>query len=139
MSTKTGSLLLLLLAAACTASAGQVYKWIDAEGRVHYADTPKPGWQRVDLKVAPGFAPVTADADAGSAAPAGAAADSPERAQLRTEECAKRREQLETYRKASTITERDTLGNERVFSEEQRLQLIEQTQSQVRELCGADS
>lgn len=128
MSTKTGSLLLLLLAATCTASAGQVYKWIDAEGRVHYADTPKPGWQRVDLKVAPGFASVTAEPDAGS--------DTPERAQLRAEECSKRREQLETYRKASTITERDTLGNERVFNEEQRLQLIEQTQNQVRELCG---
>ncbi|MES0873196.1 DUF4124 domain-containing protein [Sinimarinibacterium thermocellulolyticum] len=135
---KTASVALLLLAAAGTAGAGPVYKWVDDQGRVHYADTPKPGWKRVDLKVAPGFAPATGGQVEGTDTQQGAAPDSPERGKLRAEECQKRREQLETYRRASTITERDALGNERTYNEEQRLQLIEQTQQQVRELCGAD-
>lgn len=39
-------LALLLIAAASPAHA-QVYRWVDAEGRVHYTDKPPPG-QRVD-------------------------------------------------------------------------------------------
>ena len=34
MPIKTGSFALLLLAAAFSAGAGQVYKWVDAEGRI---------------------------------------------------------------------------------------------------------
>ncbi|WP_370304674.1 DUF4124 domain-containing protein [Sinimarinibacterium flocculans] len=137
MPIKTGSFALLLLAAAFSAGAGQVYKWVDAEGRIHYSDTPRPGWKRVDLKVAPGFAPATTQTPAAQSGAEGE--ESPERAKLRAEECDKRREQLETYRKATTITERDSLGNERTYSEDERLQLIEQTQKQVSELCRSDS
>lgn len=137
MPIKTGSFA-LLLAVAFTAGAGQVYKWIDGEDRVHYSDTPRPGWTRVDLKAAPGFTPVTAAPDVGGYTPPDDASESPQGTQLRAEECQKRREQLETYRNSTQISERDNLGNERVFNEEQRLQLIERTQQQVNELCDSE-
>jgi hypothetical protein len=142
MPIKTRAFVLLLLAATCSATAGEVYKWVDGEGRVHFSDAPRAGWKRVDLKAAPGFAPVSTAPESdggavqdGSGDSAGEGVDSPERAKLRAEECQKRRDQLETYRKANAITERDSLGNERTFTEDQRLQLIEQTQRQVNELC----
>lgn len=38
------------LAAACAgASAADVYKWVDAQGRVHYGDQPPPGTRPADL------------------------------------------------------------------------------------------
>ena len=90
MPIKTGSFALLLLAAAFSAGAGQVYKWVDAEGRIHYSDTPRPGWKRVDLKVAPGFAPATAQTPAAQSGAEGG--ESPERAKLRAEEIAAAKE-----------------------------------------------
>ncbi len=126
---------LLLSAVACSVGAAQVYKWVDAQGRMHYSDTPKPGWKRVDLNVAPGFAPVTID----GASASGGADPTDTRAQLRAEECQRRRDQLESYRKAATVVSRDALGNEKAYSEEERLQLIEQTQRQVVELCGSSA
>jgi hypothetical protein len=141
MPIKTGSFVLLLLAVAFSASAGQVYKWIDANGRVHYSDTPRPGWTRVDVSTGGVSSAAAAPESAGSAETAveDAAEESPERARLRAEECQKRRDQLETYRTSTQIIERDNLGNERTYTEEQRLQLIEQTQTQVNELCAPAS
>ena len=35
-------LTLLLIAAAGTASAGELYRWVDEDGKVHYTDQPPP-------------------------------------------------------------------------------------------------
>lgn len=119
--------------AAVVAEAGQVYKWVDRDGRVHFSDTPRPGWTRVDLQSAP--AAPTQDAG-GEANPRTEPSAGSARDRLRAEECRNRREQLQAYRNAATIIERDALGNEKRYSETERLQLIEQTQKQVAELCG---
>lgn len=119
----------LLMGVVAPLAAAPVYKWVDAQGQVHYGDTPKPGWTRVD-RAAP--AP-------GAAARTPAPAVDEVQAQLRIEQCARRREQLETYQNASQVVTRDVLGSERVLSETERLKLIEQTQRQVAELCGAES
>jgi hypothetical protein len=138
MAVMKGSFAVLLCVCAFAASAGQVYKWIDANGRVHYSDTPRPGWTRVDVRTGGGLQTVTAAPPAaGNSETVGEdAEDSPERARLRAEECQRRRDQLETYRTSNQIIERDALGNERTYTEEQRLQLIEQTQRQINELCA---
>ncbi|MGH8399705.1 MAG: DUF4124 domain-containing protein, partial [Gammaproteobacteria bacterium] len=47
----TGLIILLLLAMTTFAQADQVYKWVDAQGNVHYSDKPHPGAQKV--KIAP--------------------------------------------------------------------------------------
>jgi hypothetical protein len=141
MAVMKGSFAVLLCVCAFAASAGQVYKWIDANGRVHYSDTPRPGWKRVDVRTGGGLQSVTAAPEPAAETDVAESdvEESPERARLRAEECQKRRDQLETYRTSTQIIERDSLGNERTYSEEQRLQLIEQTQRQVNELCSPAS
>ncbi|MFP5305879.1 MAG: DUF4124 domain-containing protein [Gammaproteobacteria bacterium] len=144
----------VIAAAAFAASAGQVYKWVDANGRVHFSDTPRPGWKAVDLN-APGTAEAAAAAaeptaedetdavtEAGDAATdaavedEGAGADAAISPQLRAEECTRAREQLESYRNATKIVERDAEGKEKEYSTSERLQLIQQTQQRVTELCS---
>ncbi len=55
-----GSRALVLLFAACLASlslgafaAGQVYRWVDKQGRVHYGDRPPPGATRGTIRTIP--------------------------------------------------------------------------------------
>jgi glutaredoxin len=51
-----------LLAAACAASAQQLYRWTDESGRVHITDTPPPPSAKdVQKKSAAGAAAATAD------------------------------------------------------------------------------
>ncbi|MEO7557459.1 MAG: DUF4124 domain-containing protein [Gammaproteobacteria bacterium] len=47
-------MLILVLAAPLTLSAAGVYKWVDAEGKVHYSDRPgNAAAEQVPLKAAP--------------------------------------------------------------------------------------
>jgi len=45
--------LLGLLLASGIANAAQTYRWVDAQGVVHYSDTPQPGAEKVTLPTAP--------------------------------------------------------------------------------------
>lgn len=130
MDVKSTFFALLCGVAAYAAQAGQVYKWVDPSGRVHFSDTPQQGWTPVDLSGA------QAAADEATAENAGAADDG-SRAKLRAEECKRAKEQLESYQKAPKILERNALGKEKEYSSEERLQLIEQQQKRVRDYCGA--
>ncbi|TJY58382.1 DUF4124 domain-containing protein [Sinimarinibacterium sp. CAU 1509] len=133
----------MLCAATSIALGGPVYKWVDTQGRYHYGDQPLPGWTRVDVKPIGGGAtepeptPTPAPVDDAPAGedPVKAVNDAAASARLRADECKRRREQLETYRNAPRIIERDEKGQEREYNEAQRLQLLEQTQRQVTELC----
>ncbi len=134
------SLLLAVTLCAVTSIAlgGPVYKWVDTQGRYHYGDQPLPGWTRVDVKPIGGGAsePLPTPTPAPTADdPVKAVNEAAVSARLREDECKRRREQLETYRNAPRIIERDEKGQEREYNEAQRLQLIEQTQRQVTELC----
>lgn len=156
MDVKSTFIALLCGIAALAAQAGQVYKWVDPNGRVHFSDTPQQGWQPVDLSgastsdAAPG-APAATEEDAGDAeeeAPAsaetaestetaeGTEADASTRTKLRAEECTRAKEQLDSYKRAPKIVERDALGKEKEYSSEERLQLIEQQQKRVSDYCG---
>ena len=44
---RTATALLLALVLATAAQAGDVYRWKDAKGEVHYSDQPVPGAERV--------------------------------------------------------------------------------------------
>ncbi len=73
------ALVLALLTAACPAGAG-LYKWIDADGKVHYSDQPPPdGAKQQEIKTPKSAAPasVPANATPGAAAPSQAAAKGP--------------------------------------------------------------
>lgn len=109
----------LLALAAVAAQAGEVYKWKDKDGRVHYGDRPKHGAQAVDIPVAPPLDPAAEKAAADRAA-----------------ECARKRKQLETYRSAPSISETDNLGRTREYSEAERQQLIAQTEQKMNKACA---
>ena len=104
---------------AVAAQAGEVYKWKDKDGRIHYGDKPKHGAQPVDIPVAPTLDPAAEKAAADRAA-----------------ECARQRKQLETYRAAPSISETDNLGRTREYSEAERQQFIAMTEKKVAEACA---
>ena len=80
----------LLLAGV--ASAGQVYKWTDDKGRVHYSDKPVPKAQKLDVR-APGAAPL---APPSSESEGGAP-------NTRAEDCKRMADQLVTYKSAARV------------------------------------
>jgi hypothetical protein len=122
---KTGPLLAALLVAA-SAAAGPVYKWVDPAGRFHFSDMPQPGWKRVDLRSAN---------QASSAIPQNSTAADTQRAA----DCQQQQDALTAYRKAGKVIERDALGNEHEFSEEQKLQLIARAEQQVEDACVGEA
>ncbi|MFA5941223.1 MAG: DUF4124 domain-containing protein [Sinimarinibacterium sp.] len=144
MDVKSTFLALLCAATVYGVHAGQVYKWVDPSGRVHFSDTPQQGWKLVDLNESPATsttADAETDADAGAVAEGGDTdgAQTDTREQLRAEECKRAKTQLASYKGAAKIVERDALGKEKDYSSEERLQLLEQTQKRVTEMCGPDT
>ena len=113
---------LLLAVAVPAALAGSVYKWTDAQGHVHYGDSPAQGAQKLDM-----------DPNGGQAA---AASGEQANAAQKAAECTRQRDQLTTYRSATTIVEKDALGKEREYSGEERQKLIELTQSKMDAACA---
>lgn len=113
------ALSVLLVCAA--ASAGDVYKWKDKDGRVHYGDQPKHDAEAVN--VTPG---------SGTGEPSEDLA----KQQAREAECQKRRAQVETYRKAPGISEVDSLGKSREFSPAEREQFIALQEQKAQAACA---
>ena len=44
---------LVILAAAAGSPAAAVYRWVDAEGQVHYSDTPQRNAERIEIESRP--------------------------------------------------------------------------------------
>lgn len=115
-------MMILLLAGGCAAAnAGEVYKWVDKDGKVHYGDRPKHAAEQI---IAAPVAGETADPEAAKAADA------------RTAECGRKKAQLENYRKASSIKETDSLGRTREYSDEERQKLLALTEKEASEACA---
>ena len=118
------SIIVLCAVLACaTAAAGEVYKWKDKDGRVHYGDKPKTGEGEVIME-----APDSAIADPANPAPGADAA-------ARDAECKQKKARLESYRKAPSLSEIDNLGKTREYTAAERKQYLDQQQQQINELC----
>lgn len=102
-------------------AAGAIYKYVDPQGRQHFADQPKQGWTRVDVRTS------VVETTTGTDAPT----ESREQAVSRAADCARLQEQLRTYRNASRVVERDALGREKEYSAEERTRLIEKYEQDV--------
>lgn len=68
---------ILLGLLAANGALAQAYKWVDADGVVHYSDRPEPGSKRIDLPKSstpgrPATAPASASATASAEEPEGA-------------------------------------------------------------------
>jgi hypothetical protein len=143
----TKALLFSVGMAFATAAMAQQYKWVDANGKVQYGDTPPPGVQTTRLKPPP----------AGASAPAAAPKVNPEAAfrnrqqerQKSDEKSAKARADAETKRvnceqsqaslrslqSGQRISSTNAAG-ERVFIDDaERAKEIERTQRAVNDWC----
>lgn len=59
---RTAGFLLVFLASANLVAADPLYKWVDAQGNVHYSDKPQPGAVKMDLPATQSYtAPVPTD------------------------------------------------------------------------------
>lgn len=114
----------MCMAMSTLTAHADVYKWKDANGRVHYGDQPASGAEKVNA----------GPANAAAADAADNAAD--QSAQKRAEECSRMREQLANYKTASKIVETDSLGNQKEFSDDERKKLLDRTQKQIAGNCG---
>lgn len=66
-------MVLLLFLAALPAAATQVYRWVDADGQVHYSDQWKPGAEKIQIAESVVFnTPKAASGDSQSGGPASA-------------------------------------------------------------------
>lgn len=114
----------MCMAMSTLTAHADVYKWKDANGRVHYGDQPASGAEKVN-------------AGSVNAAPADASDNATDQsAQKRVEECSRMREQLANYKTASKIVETDSLGNQKEFSDDERKKLLDRTQKQIAASCG---
>jgi len=112
---------LSLVLACAAASAGEVYKWKDKDGRLHYGDRPK----HIEA------APVLLNQES-----LGTSNEQFATRQAREEECAKRKSQLENYRRAPSISEVDNLGKQREYTPAERDQFLTLQQQKVDAVCA---
>lgn len=117
---------LMAMILATTVSASEVYRWVDKDGRVHYGDKPK-AQQAEQVQPKPGSV-------LGGAAPSSDEAAA--QAAARAAECARKQQQLATYKKAPSIKETDSLGRTREFTREEHDRLIALTEEQVAAACN---
>lgn len=114
--TMLGALMLTSWSAAV--QADKLYRWVDDQGRVHYGDRPPQNQRAQTLKLRPPPAAVQQPSVQDS------------------EACVQAREKLTEFQQAERIVERDGLGQERIYSAEEREQLIARSQTHVEQTCG---
>ena len=107
---------LLLATVTASALAAEAYKWVDADGTVHYGDKPKHSAEFMDIKPGSGSGP--------SSEQLGRAA-----------ECQKVKAELADYRSAAGLNEVDALGRKRELTPDERRQFLENYQKKVDEAC----
>ncbi|HSW14219.1 MAG TPA: DUF4124 domain-containing protein [Solimonas sp.] len=124
-------MVVLGLTLATPVFAGQVYKWVDPAGQVHFGDQPQPGWKPFDVR-APSASEQAPAAPAAAEKPAGDVA----KLEPNAEQCEKKKKDLESYKAASKVIEHDPLGRKKEYSEEEKQKLVEVTQQQADQLCA---
>jgi hypothetical protein len=145
----------LVLGIALTAPAhllgADVYKWIDAEGMIHYGAQPPLGAEATRVKVSRGggssAVPAQSDATASDAAasPDDAAEDNSEGDGAgqtsgvdpteAAKVCADARRNLETLESYARIRERDAEGNVVVLTDEEKQARIAQAKELIETYC----
>ena len=141
---------MLAIVAAHTAIAGDIYKWTDAEGNVHYGDKPagdQPERVAVDSQPTDPAriqAATQARADsrtARSEAAAAAAASAPSAEQLqaeaaeRAERCTSVRAQMQQLVTSRRLYREDANGERVYLDESETIAARERVENQISEFC----
>lgn len=109
--------------AAMSHASQNLYRWVDAQGQVHFSDQAHDNAQRLNLRFPDGTA---------SSPPPPATA-------LNDAACKQDKVRLASYRKAASITETDALGKTHVFTPAEQQKLIARTQVAVKKNCGENA
>ena len=134
------------------ATANEIYRWVDADGNVHYGDRPSgsPTEQLLQLSYArtDGSAVeqrVTARREAKAARDEAkaeadkAAQEAAEEAEIAAEQqkaCESARTRLETYRSSRRLYRADENGERVYLDDEQRLEASRRIEEQITEFCN---
>jgi hypothetical protein len=147
--------LALCVLPAAVLSAGEIYRWKDANGTWHYADQPVPGAERISGMKPPSAARPAAQTSA-SGSPAGApsgsigvAAPAPlkpetiaqvraEANQARAEQCKKAREAYNLSIQARRIFRVNAKGEPEYLNEAEADASRLRARAQVEEACGSN-
>lgn len=122
------ALALLISASHVPAQASdKVFRWTGADGKSYFGDTPPPGARDVQ--------PFSRKVGTTLVSPETEASES-ESASVSDADCANKRAQLSTYKNATKLVEKDSLGRERDFTVEEREMLIKKTQDELETQCG---
>jgi Domain of unknown function (DUF4124) len=152
---RTLSFALLLTGAAWAAPAADVYRFVDAQGGIHYTDTWVPGSTVIKVEHRPtsgGSAPATARTAqgqqaiaSGDRARADLAKQADERAvhtdvaQAHEEDCTKAKESYDKAVKSRRIIKTDKEGQREYLSETDADAYRLQLRQDVQAACGANS
>ncbi|KWR83043.1 MULTISPECIES: DUF4124 domain-containing protein [Pseudomonas] len=122
------ALLCLCMALASLLAAADIYRWTDAQGKVHFSETPPPGAQRVEVR------PQVVERDAAtrereertrqfyqarSEEQAAARSRAAEQQAKAGAECDRLRDQLATLQRGGRYYSTDTKGERLYYSDEQ--------------------
>ncbi len=139
----------ILLLTAMGAGAGEVYRWVDAQGQVHFGDRPDAtaSATRIDVPSAPPR-PGTEDADRNRARSRllqyydekqaderNAAAQGRRQQEAQEHDCNRARRSLARYESFGRIFQEGPDGQRHYLSAEERDQMIEHLREQVAQLC----
>ena len=139
----------LLLAMSTSSMAGQIYKWVDAQGVTHFGSQPPHGQQATSVNTAtpppaPALSAPTSDAtqaeSAGATDPDQAAIDEKVRKEVAAEQ-AQRKQYCESIRTNLAQLQNNPRvrveidGEVRRLSEEERQQRIGEAQKSIAENC----
>ena len=130
-------------------TAGAIYKWTDAQGRVHYSDRPADA-DSGTLKIRPAPQPPQADMrerqtrqqkllrafEEERDLDRQKAAKAREEKRIRADNCASARQNLEAYRNARYLYDEDDSGERRILSHAERDQATEKMRQAVEYWCG---
>lgn len=145
-----GAGMLLLLIFFSFAHADSVYRWVDAQGHVHYSQTPPPNdatRARV-MDVEPPPPDLTSlrqqqnlvkTVDAADAAQQKAAAQTRQEAQKKARQqqaCAAARKQLQGYMEAHRVITHPKNGTTTYYTGDNLVKFREQARQQVNKVCG---
>lgn len=134
-------LALAILVTACPLVMAQAYKWKDAQGVTHYADTPPPGKVKYETVKTSGTAAAPAPATA-PAAPAKAASTPPppgspvaDNPANRTKLCDQLRKNMDVLGKDQVVSVDDGKGGTQPLDDAGKKRQVETTQAQMTLYC----
>ena len=139
------SIVIALAAAGFAISASAaVYRWVDAEGHVHYTDKPVENSEPVNVQTGQPKGATESPSSSSSGSVTGSSgitgSSSPlpaDQLAQKKSECEQKKKQYASYKTAAKIVETDSLGRQHEYSADEQKQLVEKAQKEMEETCAA--